>query len=597
MQKSRKVWSKGLSFFMVLVLAFTSVFFNSIPINAEVQPKNTNSGVYLGMTLVDITGTGYYKQADNQLELTKGEDYTLQVGLGYQDEDSPGGFKKTKINENSVYVYRNNRQKESFPAFKTGPENKEKEYVNVRFKAGEDSVIDSANGKATDYIEVKGKTGGFGIGIYLSSYLIYNLKLKADFYYEGDNTPFDSQPVSWNDKVVEIEHKNKEGYEFKGWYYRNDTSKEFNFDEPITDNVELVAKYEVKNNEDQQEEQQNEVTVTFKLDGKSESVIIKKGETFSKAKHDESTSFNDLKKQIEKEGWSENLLNNRFDAMKYDWYTDNNYTNLANDNENIDKDKTYYGQLKKEKVNVTFYVNDTKQEIVKIEKGKTFTDAKGLLSKFNDFDNYDWFLDKGFKENVDKNKAIDTFIIYYGKLKSTDNNNNGNNNNDNNNNNNDNDNNNNGNNNNDNNNNNNNNGNNNNDNNNNGNNNNNNNNTTTPNTPSNDITIPEETTPLSPATTETSTTPATESKDNNDNIDIEDDDTALGTAVVDDKDATLPAKKENKIIAKKESSLNITSEDIPLGTTLPKTGGSFGIIYILFGLILSAFGIKKFRER
>ena len=579
MQKSGKVWSKGLSFFMVLVLAFTSVFFNSTPINAEVQTEKKFSGANVGLDLLRVTGkdSPFSENANATLKLIKGETYILTAKIGFQKEYGGGQWLSqllTTIKEGDVKLFRNGKEKSSFDALTTASWLKNETDAEFEFIAGDDK-INAATGEVKDFIEAKGKTGIWKNEIILSSYLIYNLKLKADFYYEGATEPFNSKIVDWNGKVKNIIPEQKDGYKFKGWYYRNEPNKKFNFDETITDNVELVAKYELKNNNEQQEEeQQDEVTVTFVADNKEQGVVVNKGSTFNTAKTKKQNDFKTAEENAKQNGYSNGNIN----VEKYDWYTDAQYKTIANDNERIDTNKTYYGQLKKEKVNVTFYVNDTKQEIVKIEKGKTFTDAKGLLSKFNDFDNYDWFLDKGFKENVDKNKAIDTFIIYYGKLKSTDNNNNNNNNDNNNNGNN-------------------NNGNNNNGNNNNDNNNNNNNNTTTPNTPSNDITIPEETTPLSPATTETSTTPATESKDNNDNIDIEDDDTALGTAVVDDKDATLPAKKENKIIAKKESSLNITSEDTPLGTTLPTTGGSFGIIYILFGLLLSAFGIKKFRER
>ena len=583
MQKSRKVWSKGLSFFMVLVLAFTSVFFNSTPINAGVQTEKKFSGANVGLDLLRVTGkdSPFSENANAPLKLIKGETYILTAKIGFQKEYGGGQWLSqllTTIKDGDVKLFRNGKEKSSFDALTTASWLKNETDAEFEFIAGDDK-INAATGEVKDFIEAKGKTGIWKNEIILSSYLIYNLKLKAVFYDEGIDTPYESQIVDWNHCVTSIDTSKLWGVisekKFIGWYYKNEPNKKFDFDEPITDNVELVAKYEVENNNEQQEE----VNVKFVAEDRpntDDSLKVYNGSTFKQAKTEKQEAFFTAEKTAKENNAKNTFLN----VEKYDWYTDAQYKTIANDNERINANKTYYGQLKKEKVNVTFYVNDTKQEIVKIEKGKTFTDAKGLLSKFNDFDNYDWFLDKGFKENVDKNKAIDTFITYYGKLKSTDNNNN-NNNNGNNNNNNDN----------------NNNGNNNNDNNNNNNNDNNNNNTTTPNTPSNDITIPEETTPLSPATTETSTTPATESKDNNDNIDIEDDDTALGTAVVDDKDATLPAKKENKVIAKKESSLNITSEDTPLGTTLPKTGGSFGIIYLLFGLILSAFGIKKFRER
>jgi len=42
---------------------------------------------------------------------------------------------------------------------------------------------------------------------------------------------------------------------------------------------------------------------------------------------------------------------------------------------------------------------------------------------------------------------------------------------------------------------------------------------------------------------------------------------------------------------------DVKEETTPLGTRLPVTGGSFGIIYILIGFALSVFGLKKLKER
>ena len=265
--------------------------------------------------------------------------------------------------------------------------------------------------------------------------------------------------------------------------------------------------------------------------------------------------------------------------------TENTSTTGINNSGKIEADRTYYGQLKKEKVNVTFRVGDIDKEKVTIEKGQTFNDAKKAVT-FN-ISEYEWFEDEAFDTPAVVDKQILENKIYFGKLKVTANNGNNDNNGDNNNNNNNGDNNNN-----------NNNGDNNNNNNNDNNGNNNNNGNTTPvvpTVPSNNITIPDETTPLSP------TTPDTEDKDTNDNINIEDDDTALGTAVIDDKsedeDATIPVKDGKKVTANEDNSVDIASEDTPLGTTLPKTGGSLGITYILLGLLISVLGIKKFREK
>ena len=342
------------------------------------------------------------------------------------------------------------------------------------------------------------------------------------------------------------------------------------------------------NSEDPQKNENNEVAtvkVFFQLEnGKNDSTIIDKGSKFIAAKESMSKRY-ELSKQLGATG--------NIDVDKYDWYEDSAFQKKADDSEKIEKDRTYYGQLKKEKVNVTFRVGDIDKEKVTIEKGQTFSDAKKAVTSFV-INEYEWFEDDAFDTPAVVDKQILENKIYFGKLKATANNgnndNNGDNNNNNNNGNNGDNNNNNNNNNNDNN------GNNNNNNDNNGNNNNNGNTTpVVPTVPSNNITIPDETTPLSP------TTPDTEDKDTNDNINIEDDDTALGTAVIDDKsedeDATIPVKDGKKVTANEDNSVDIASEDTPLGTTLPKTGGSLGITYILLGLLISVLGIKKFREK
>lgn len=584
MQKSRKVWKNGVSFLIVFVLAFTSVFFNLETLKAAIKPDQVNSGANLKMTLVDITGGKYNEEpAENPLELVTGEKYTLKVRLGYQDEDGTGLSKLLiTVKNGEIKVYRNGIEKTHFSKLVTSSLNQTSTDVEFDFLAGEGSTPDE-NGKINDYIVAKGKTGIVNHEIILSSYLVYNLKLKADFYYDGADKPSHTQIVNWNNKVTKIQPEKKDGYKFKGWYYRNKQTTEFNFDEPIKDNVELVAKYEVENEESQPENKIEEVKVKFIADNREQEVKVDKGSTFEAAKTKKQEEFNLAEENAKKY----NVSNGNINVDKYDWYEDSAFQKKADDSEKIEKDRTYYGQLKKEKVNVTFRVGDIDKEKVTIEKGQTFNDAKKAVT-FN-ISEYEWFEDEAFDIPAVVDKQILENKIYFGKLKATANNGNNDNNGDNNNNNN------NGNNGDNNNNNNANNGN----NNNNSNNNNNGNTTpvvpTVPTVPNNNITIPDETTPLSP------TTPDTEDKDTNDNINIEDDDTALGTAVIDDKsedeDATVPVKDGKKATANEDNSVDIASEDTPLGTTLPKTGGSLGITYILLGLLISVLGIKKFREK
>ena len=61
--------------------------------------------------------------------------------------------------------------------------------------------------------------------------------------------------------VLDAPIPERDGYEFVGWYYHN---KEFDFSNPITDDMVLVAKYK------KQEEVKTSVVVTFNSNGGSE---------------------------------------------------------------------------------------------------------------------------------------------------------------------------------------------------------------------------------------------------------------------------------------------------------------------------------------
>ena len=369
--------------------------------------------------------------------------------------------------------------------------------------------------------------------------------------------------------------KNFDDFEKYDWYNDN-TCKD-----KVTDETEVINDTKIYYGKLKIEK----VYVTFYVnDTKKETVTIEKGKTFTDA--------------------NAAAVKNGFDTSEYEWFEDEQFTKPAVD-EPILTEKIYYGRLITQKVQVTFFVNENNKQDVIVPMGAGFEFSKKLVKTF-DVNEYEWFEDNTFNTPAVVDAPILKDKTYYGQPKTPgnngDNNNNGGNNNngdnsntgDN--------------------------GNtggngNNGGNNNNGDNGNNGNNTTPtapttpivatePTVPESNITIPDDTTPLSPAPAEVSTTPTTESEDNNENIDIEDDDTALGTAVMDKdndvdeaEDVTVPVKTKKKVVAKEEKSLDINADDTPLGATLPKTGGSFGFIYILFGLLLSAFGIKKFREK
>jgi len=101
-----------------------------------------------------------------------------------------------------------------------------------------------------------------------------------------------------------------------------------------------------------------------------------------------------------------------------------------------------------------------------------------------------------------------------------------------------------------------------------------------------ETTVTEETPPLSPTDTEIveDTTPLGDT-----------DDEEIGVADYDEEDEETETDETSD--EAKPVVTDVKEETTPLGTRLPVTGGSFGIIYILIGFALSAFGLKKLKER
>ena len=101
-----------------------------------------------------------------------------------------------------------------------------------------------------------------------------------------------------------------------------------------------------------------------------------------------------------------------------------------------------------------------------------------------------------------------------------------------------------------------------------------------------ETTVTEETPPLSPTDTEIveDTTPLGDTEDEE-----------IGVAEYDEEDEETETDETSD--EAKPVVTDVKKETTPLGTRLPVTGGSFGIIYILIGFALSVFGLKKLKER
>ena len=78
---------------------------------------------------------------------------------------------------------------------------------------------------------------------------LYYDKIKYKVTFDPQNNKkIDDQIVKYQDKAVEPEKQIKDGYDFQYWYYINKDGKEvqYNFDDPVTENIDLIAKWKAK---------------------------------------------------------------------------------------------------------------------------------------------------------------------------------------------------------------------------------------------------------------------------------------------------------------------------------------------------------------
>lgn len=69
-----------------------------------------------------------------------------------------------------------------------------------------------------------------------------NKEYKVDFV-TNTSEIVETQYIKGQDKVLEPMIKKRDGYEFKGWYFRN---KKYNFNTPVTSDMTLEARWSKK---------------------------------------------------------------------------------------------------------------------------------------------------------------------------------------------------------------------------------------------------------------------------------------------------------------------------------------------------------------
>lgn len=75
----------------------------------------------------------------------------------------------------------------------------------------------------------------------------YKVTFDAQGGEEAKKGDLDDQTVKYNDKATEPTNPTKDGYEFEYWYYKKDGKEvQYDFDDPVTGDVKLIAKWKTK---------------------------------------------------------------------------------------------------------------------------------------------------------------------------------------------------------------------------------------------------------------------------------------------------------------------------------------------------------------
>ncbi|MBR3249881.1 MAG: InlB B-repeat-containing protein [Clostridia bacterium] len=101
---------------------------------------------------------------------------------------------------------------------------------------------------------------------------------KVTFDTVGGTPEPEDQTVKYDDKATEPTKPTKTGYTFNGWYYINDNNKEvkYDFDDPVTKNIDLVAKWTPVTNNNGNKSTSNTPTSTKTSDKTTANTILPK---------------------------------------------------------------------------------------------------------------------------------------------------------------------------------------------------------------------------------------------------------------------------------------------------------------------------------
>lgn len=118
----------------------------------------------------------------------------------------------------------------------------------------------------------------------------------VNFDLNGANTSIEKQTVDKNGKATQPTEPTRDGYKFMGWYTDKEGSTKFDFNTPITENINLYAKW-VKDNEDNgniDKENKNIDNSSTELNGKQDNKDIDNNSTELNDKQDNKNINNNL---------------------------------------------------------------------------------------------------------------------------------------------------------------------------------------------------------------------------------------------------------------------------------------------------------------
>ena len=225
---------------MSICVATTFVGYNFTISNAYVHTSPYKYGsiskasIYLNIENISGETVDGNTDASGELKLIKGKTYTAHVKTS---DIQPEIRQAINMKNPFVYIGEKSYKLSSLNIPFIGK--KQHAEGDVKFTAGE-GELNKENGSETVVFSLRGKINDKYE--HINTELEYNLYLETNFVDENGNKIANAQVVKYNEKATKPEGLEKEGYDLS--WELND--KVYDFNESVTDNITLKAKYTPK---------------------------------------------------------------------------------------------------------------------------------------------------------------------------------------------------------------------------------------------------------------------------------------------------------------------------------------------------------------